>query len=134
MGGGSDGFGCAQAADLANDKDKTLYAIGVAVSRELAEFSLTEAELTKIIEIQLGRVRERLADRKIAIRLTDAAKKHLVSVGYEPAYGARPLKRTLQKEIETPLARMLLKGEVRDGMTVEVDYDVSRDALAFKTT
>ena len=96
--------------------------------------SLTEAELTKIIEIQLGRVRERLADRKIAIRLTDAAKKHLVSVGYEPAYGARPLKRTLQKEIETPLARMLLEGKVRDGMTVEVDYDVSRDALAFKTT
>ena len=96
--------------------------------------SLTEAELTKIIEIQLGRVRERLADRKIAIRLTDAAKKHLVSVGYEPAYGARPLKRSLQKEIETPLARMLLKGEIRDGMTVEVDYDASHDALAFKTT
>ena len=96
--------------------------------------SLTEAELTKIIEIQLGRVRERLADRKIAIRLTDAAKKHLVSVGYDPSYGARPLKRTLQKEIETPLARMLLKGEIRDGMTVEVDYDVSHDALAFKTT
>src|SRR5439155_5239737 len=55
--------------------------------------SLTEAELTKITEIQLGRVRERLADRKIAIRLTDAAKKHLVGLGYDPTYGARPLKR-----------------------------------------
>ena len=96
--------------------------------------SLTEAELTKIVEIQLTRLRERLADRKIAIRLTDAAKKHLVSVGYDPSYGARPLKRTIQKEVEAPLARMLLKGEVRDGMLVEVDYDLSHDGLAFKPT
>src|SRR5205085_6700036 len=64
--------------------------------------ALTEAQLTKIIEIQLIRVRERLADRKIAIRFTDAAKKHLVGLGYDPTYGARPLKRTIQKEIETP--------------------------------
>ncbi len=95
--------------------------------------SLTESELTKIIEIQLGRVRERLAERKIMVKLTDAAKKHLVGIGYDPAYGARPLKRTIQKEIETPLARMLLKGEARDGVTVEVDYDVAHDGLVFKT-
>ena len=66
--------------------------------------------------------------------LTDAAKKHIVSMGYDPAYGARPLKRTLQKEIETPLARMLLKGEVRDGSTVTVDYDAAHDRLAFRPT
>jgi ATP-dependent Clp protease ATP-binding subunit ClpB len=94
--------------------------------------ALTEAELTRIIEIQLGRLRERLADRKIKIVLTDAAKKQLVSVGYDPAYGARPLKRTLQKEVETPLARMLLTGEVRDGMTVTVDYDPVAERLTFR--
>jgi ATP-dependent Clp protease ATP-binding subunit ClpB len=94
--------------------------------------ALREADLKKIIDIQLNRVRERLADRKIKLELTDAAKTWLVKTGYDPAYGARPLKRTLQKEVETALARQLLKGEVRDGMTVEVDYDDSRDGLSFK--
>ncbi|HEY2909356.1 MAG TPA: AAA family ATPase, partial [Gemmataceae bacterium] len=95
--------------------------------------ALTQGELTKIVEIQLNRLRDRLADRKIAIHLTDAAKKHVVEIGYEPSYGARPLKRTIQKEIETPLARLLLKGDVRDGTTVEVDYDAGTAALAFRT-
>jgi len=93
--------------------------------------ALTEKELTRIVEIQLGRLRERLAERKIAIHLTDEAKKLVVTLGYDPAYGARPLKRVLQKEVETPLARLLLKGEVRDGMTVEVGYDPSHDRLSF---
>jgi len=96
--------------------------------------ALTEGELTKIVEIQLGRLRERLADRKIAIALSDEAKKFLVSQGYDPSYGARPLKRTIQKEIETPLARMLLKGEVRDGSAVNVEYDASHDSLRFVAT
>jgi ATP-dependent Clp protease ATP-binding subunit ClpB len=93
--------------------------------------ALTESDLTKIVEIQLGRLRHRLAERKITLTLTDAAKKHVVEVGYDPSYGARPLKRTIQKEIETPLARLLLMGEVRDGVTVTVDYDPSHDALKF---
>ena len=93
--------------------------------------ALTEAELTKIVEIQLGRLRDRLAERKITVTLTDAAKKQVVALGYEPSYGARPLKRTLQKEVETPLARMLLTGEVRDGSAVTVDYDPSREKLTF---
>jgi ATP-dependent Clp protease ATP-binding subunit ClpB len=93
--------------------------------------ALTEAELTKIIEIQLGNLRARLAERKISIALTDEAKKQVVARGFDPAYGARPLKRTLQKEIETPLARMLLAGEVRDGSAVTVDFDPSHDRLAF---
>jgi ATP-dependent Clp protease ATP-binding subunit ClpB len=94
--------------------------------------SLTEEHLKQIVEIQLGRLRERLAERKVKLVLTDAAKSHVVETGYDPAYGARPLKRTLQKQVETPLARMLLTGEVRDGMTVEVDYDASHDRLTFK--
>ncbi|MFO0847884.1 MAG: ATP-dependent chaperone ClpB [Gemmataceae bacterium] len=94
--------------------------------------ALRQDELKKIIDVQLARLRDRLADRKINLALTDAAKAHLVQVGYDPAYGARPLKRTLQKEVETRLAKLMLTGEVRDGMTVEVDYDRGHDRLVFK--
>jgi ATP-dependent Clp protease ATP-binding subunit ClpB len=83
------------------------------------------------VEIMLSTLRSRLAERKMSLTLTGAAKKHLVSVGYDPAYGARPLKRTLQKEIETPLARMLLKGEARDGAAVTVDFDPDQQNLTF---
>jgi ATP-dependent Clp protease ATP-binding subunit ClpB len=96
--------------------------------------ALSEAHLKQIVEIQLGHLRTRLAERKIGLTLTDAAKEHLVKIGHDPAYGARPLKRVLQKEVETALARLLLKGEVHDGQTVAVDYDAGRDALTFKAT
>jgi ATP-dependent Clp protease ATP-binding subunit ClpB len=96
--------------------------------------ALSEKDLLQIVEIQLGRLRERLADRNIQLKLTDAAKEHVVKVGYDPAFGARPLKRVLQKEVETNLGRKLLQGEVKDGQTVVVDYDMSRDALTFRTT
>jgi ATP-dependent Clp protease ATP-binding subunit ClpB len=84
--------------------------------------ALSEAQLMKIVDIQQGRLRNRLAERRIQVVLTDAAREHLVRVGYDPAYGARPLKRTLQKEVETVIARLLLEGKVKDGMTVHVDY------------
>jgi ATP-dependent Clp protease ATP-binding subunit ClpB len=95
--------------------------------------SLSKEHLKKIVDIQLGRLRARLADRHITLELDDAAREHLVRVGHEPAYGARPLKRTLQKEVETPLARLLLKGSVRDGQTVHVGYDSKRGELTFRT-
>ncbi len=104
------------------------------VDETIVFHALTEKHLTEIVEIQLGRLRERLAERKIRIVLSAEAKKQIVTLGYDPAYGARPLKRTLQKEIETPLARMLLRGEVTDGMTVEVGYDPSHDRLTFVPT
>jgi ATP-dependent Clp protease ATP-binding subunit ClpB len=94
--------------------------------------ALTEEELTRIIEIQLRRVRQRLHDRRIALELTDAAKRHLVKAGYDPVYGARPLKRAIQKELETPLGRKILAGEVRDGQKVVVDYDTLSGELTFK--
>jgi ATP-dependent Clp protease ATP-binding subunit ClpB len=94
--------------------------------------SLSEEHLKQIVEIQLGRLRKRLEERHVTLELTDAAKTHLVTAGYEPAYGARPLKRALQREIETPLGRMLLKGEVRDGQTVVVDYQ-GGEGLTFTT-
>ena len=93
--------------------------------------SLREADLKRIIDIQLDRIRERLVDRKIQITVSDEAKTHLVRSGYDANYGARPLKRTLQKEVETALARLMMKGDVRDGMTVQVGYDVAHDGLSF---
>jgi ATP-dependent Clp protease ATP-binding subunit ClpB len=83
--------------------------------------SLNEEHLKKIVDIQLVRLRQRLADRHITLELSDAAREHLVKAGYDPLYGARPLKRAIQKEVETPLGRLLLKGEVRDGQLVTVD-------------
>jgi ATP-dependent Clp protease ATP-binding subunit ClpB len=94
--------------------------------------SLQEADLMRIVDIQVGRLQARLQDRKITLQLTDAARKYLVEVGYEPAFGARPLKRAIQREIETPLARLLLTGAVRDGDTVIVDHDPTQDRLTFQ--
>jgi ATP-dependent Clp protease ATP-binding subunit ClpB len=85
--------------------------------------SLTVEHLKQIVTIQLNGLQRRLADRQITLTLTEAAKEYLVQIGYDPAYGARPLKRTIQRELESPLAHKLLTGEVRDGQTVLVDYD-----------
>ncbi len=85
--------------------------------------ALTEEHLKQIVEIQLGGLRKRLADRHIELELTDRVRGHLVRSGYDPSYGARPLKRAIQREIETPLARRILGGEVRDGHRVVVDLD-----------
>jgi len=93
--------------------------------------SLSEEHLKRIVDIQLGRLRARLADRHITIELDDTARTHLVRSGYDPTYGARPLKRAIQKEIETPLARLVLAGKLRDGQTVDVGFDASRGELAF---
>jgi ATP-dependent Clp protease ATP-binding subunit ClpB len=91
--------------------------------------SLTEEHLKQIVDIQLEGLRKRLADRHIKIELTDAAREHLVRVGYDPVYGARPLKRAIQREIETPLARKILAGEIKDGDEVKIDFQ--GDSLVF---
>ena len=78
-----------------------------------------------------ARLRARLAERRITLVLDDAAKRHLVKVGYDPHYGARPLKRTIQKELETPLGRKILAGEINDGETVNVGFDEDRAELTF---
>jgi len=82
---------------------------------------LTEEQLKKIVDIQLETLKARLAERHIQLELTDAAREHLIRVGYDPAYGARPLKRAIQKEVETPLARKLVAGEIHDGQKVVAD-------------
>ncbi|MBN9660284.1 MAG: ATP-dependent chaperone ClpB [Acidobacteria bacterium] len=82
--------------------------------------ALRSEHIRRIVDIQLGQVRKRLAARHISIDLSDEAKDHLVRVGYEPDYGARPLKRAIQRELETRLARALLEGKIRDGQHIYV--------------
>ena len=94
--------------------------------------SLTQEQLKQIVGIQLQRLRARLAERKIEIELTDAALEHFARDGYDPVYGARPLKRLLQKELETALGRKLLAGEVHDNSRVVIDY--RGDSLTFTST
>ena len=91
---------------------------------------LTEEELKRIVDIQLATLKARLAERHIELLLTDAARERLVRVGYDPAYGARPLKRAIQREVETPLARKLVAGEVHDGQKILVDE--RNGAMAFE--
>src|SRR5208283_2579953 len=82
--------------------------------------ALSEEHLKQIVEIQLSGLRKRLDDRHIRIELSDAARTQLVRAGFDPTYGARPLKRAIQRQIETPLARLILGGEVHDGQTVYI--------------
>lgn len=82
---------------------------------------LSEDELKKIVEIQLGRLSKRLEQQKITLKLSDSAKELLAREGYDPVYGARPLRRTIQKEILDPLSIDILGGKVREGQTVHVD-------------
>ncbi len=82
---------------------------------------LGQAHMAPIVDIQVSRVDKLLADRKIVLDLTDAARAWLGRVGYDPVYGARPLKRAVQRYLQAPLADMILRGEVKDGTTVKVD-------------
>jgi ATP-dependent Clp protease ATP-binding subunit ClpA len=93
--------------------------------------ALTEDELLTIVDLQLTRLRKRLAERRVTLVLSDEAKRHIVKVGYDPNYGARPLKRTIQKELETPLGRKILSGEIEEGDTVDVGFDENRGELTF---
>jgi ATP-dependent Clp protease ATP-binding subunit ClpB len=94
--------------------------------------SLSEEHLKEIVEIQMTGLRARLAERHVRVELTDAAREHLVRAGYEPGFGARPLKRAIQREIETPLSRLILEGQLRDHQTVHVDADAVAGRLTFE--
>ncbi|MGZ8486393.1 MAG: ATP-dependent chaperone ClpB, partial [Candidatus Binatia bacterium] len=93
--------------------------------------NLSREHLKAITDIQLRRLQQRLDDRRITLKLTEAAREHLATTGYDPNYGARPLKRLIQKEIETALGRLILKGEVKDGDTVTVDKEPKGAGLKF---
>jgi len=100
---------------------------------EIVEFrALTREQLGEIVELQLGRLRARLAERGIGLELTDAAKEAVAEAGWDPQYGARPLKRALQRLVENPLAARLLQGEFGDGDVVRVDAEGG--GLVFRKT
>ncbi|AVH70923.1 ATP-dependent chaperone ClpB [Nostoc sp. 'Lobaria pulmonaria (5183) cyanobiont'] len=90
---------------------------------------LDKKELRQIVLLQVERLRQRLGDRKISLKLSDAALDFLAEVGYDPVYGARPLKRAIQRELETQIAKFILRGEFNDGNTIFVD--VQNERLSF---
>ncbi|MBM3141782.1 MAG: AAA family ATPase [Chloroflexi bacterium] len=92
---------------------------------------LTEEHLKKIVDLLILEVEKRLADRNIKLELDDEAKAWLLKEGYEPAYGARPLRRAIQRYVENPLSSRILQGEIKDGNTVVVGVD--GDVLSFST-
>jgi ATP-dependent Clp protease ATP-binding subunit ClpB len=93
--------------------------------------ALGREDLSRIVDIQLDRVRRRLADRRLDLKVTDAARAALAEWGYDPAYGARPLQRTIQTKVLDPLAAEMLAGRVVEGSTVTVD--VEHGAVVFRT-
>jgi ATP-dependent Clp protease ATP-binding subunit ClpB len=89
---------------------------------EVIEFTaLSKEQIAEIVELQLARLRERLAERRIELELTEGAKETLAEAGWDPAYGARPLKRAIQRLVENPLALRLLEGDIADGDTIRVE-------------
>lgn len=92
--------------------------------------SLRKDQLRQIVQLQVQRLEARLAERKMSLKLTESALDFLAEVGYDPVYGARPLKRAIQRELETQIAKQILRGEVNDGDTIFVD--VENERLAFK--
>jgi ATP-dependent Clp protease ATP-binding subunit ClpC len=82
---------------------------------------LNEEQLRQVVELLVKELQERLADRKLNIELTDKAKAWLVKEGYDPVYGARPLRRAIERYVENPLSSKLLAGEFKEGDTVKVD-------------
>jgi ATP-dependent Clp protease ATP-binding subunit ClpB len=92
--------------------------------------SLRGDDLRSIVDIQLNRMRRRLADRRLGLEITDAARDWLAEHGYDPIYGARPLRRLVQTAIGDQLAKALLSGQIRDGETVKVDRATETNTLS----
>ena len=92
---------------------------------------LTKADIGSIIHLLMADLNNRLADREVSLELSQPAQQFIIEHGYDPVYGARPLKRYLQKTVETLAAKLILSGQVRAGDTILVD--VEQDALAAKT-
>jgi ATP-dependent Clp protease ATP-binding subunit ClpB len=94
---------------------------------------LDRAQIGRIVEIQLGRLRRLLAERDLALDITEAARERIADEGYDPVFGARPLKRAIQRLVQNPLALLVLEGRFREGDTVVVDADRGGEGLTFAT-
>jgi ATP-dependent Clp protease ATP-binding subunit ClpB len=95
--------------------------------------TLSREQLTKIVDVQLEHLRKRLASRNLKMLVTDAAKKLLAEEGYDPVYGARPLKRVIQQRVENPLSSRLLSGDFPEGQTIKIDVDPAKHEFSFST-
>ena len=84
---------------------------------------LMKDEIVSIVELMLEDLRKRLRDKQLDVQLTDRAKQYIVDAGYDPVYGARPLKRFLQSRVETLIARKIIAEDLHHGSVIEVDYD-----------
>jgi ATP-dependent Clp protease ATP-binding subunit ClpB len=95
---------------------------------------LGKDEINKIVDIQLSLLGVRLSDRKIELKLTKAAKELIAERGYDPLFGARPLKRTIQADLENPLAKAIIAGKIKEGDIVTADRNTEKggEALTFK--
>jgi ATP-dependent Clp protease ATP-binding subunit ClpB len=94
--------------------------------------SLSLENIKKIVDLQVESLRKRLSGKKIEMSLTDAAADYIAQEGFDPAYGARPLRRTIEREIQNPLALKLLEGEFPEGSRIKVDVDSRTGGLKFK--
>jgi ATP-dependent Clp protease ATP-binding subunit ClpB len=94
--------------------------------------ALSTSELTQIVDLQIDRLAARLAGRRLVLTVTPAAREWLALTGFDPVYGARPLRRLVQSAVGDQLAKSLLSGEILDGDEVVVDVDQSQDALSVK--
>ncbi|MBI2026420.1 MAG: AAA family ATPase [Deltaproteobacteria bacterium] len=94
--------------------------------------SLNLEQIKSILNIQLLRVEQLLSDKGLKIRLDEKAKEHLAQAGYDPLYGARPLKRVMQKELQNPLAQKILEGGLKEGQTINITFDPKAQVLVFK--
>jgi ATP-dependent Clp protease ATP-binding subunit ClpB len=95
---------------------------------------LGKDEIAAIVDIQIRLLRQRLADRKLTVTLSPAAREYLAVKGFDPSYGARPLKRLIQREVQDALAMKLLAGEIREGDAIEIDHDGDEGGLVFRAT
>jgi ATP-dependent Clp protease ATP-binding subunit ClpB len=93
---------------------------------------LTLPELEKIVELMLGDLRKRLADRGLTLEVTEQARRFMASAGFDPVFGARPLRRYLQRELETRIGRALLKGDIREGTTIVVDVEAGEITVTWR--
>ena len=93
---------------------------------------LSHADIAKIVEIQLRRVERMMTDRKLVLEMTPAAKQLVVAEGYDPVYGARPLKRAIQRLVQNPLALAVLEGKYAEGDRIRVDRAKDAHSLTFE--
>ncbi|MFN3422555.1 MAG: AAA family ATPase, partial [Armatimonadota bacterium] len=92
---------------------------------------LTKEHIQQIVDLQFERLKQRVADKRVTLELTEKARAKLAELGYDPTFGARPLRRTMEKHIANPLAKMVISGQVKEGDHVKVDYDEQKGEFTF---